>query len=122
MSFIAHDILENLDSMSRSQIDYLPFGAIKVDGAGVTQIYNRTQAQFAGIPPNEAEGRNWFTDVAPCANNRMFFGRFQKGVEAGKLDAEFRYTFTYKLKPTIVSIKMFQSAAGAYWIFVRIPS
>jgi photoactive yellow protein len=63
-------------------------------------------------------GKNFFTQVAPCTNNRLFFGRFKDGVSAGELDTEFNYTFTYKMKPTNVVIRLLRDGSSTNWVFV----
>ena len=55
-----------------------------------------------------AEGKNFFTQVAPCTNNGLFFGTFKKGVAANNLNVSFPYTFTFKMRPTNVKIHMFR--------------
>ena len=60
-----------------------------------------------------AEGRNFFTQVAPCTNNRLMFGKFKDGVSKGELDSEFNYTITYKMKPTNVQIRLYRHAPVA---------
>lgn len=66
-----------------------------------------------------AQGKNFFTEVAPCTNNRLFFGRFKQGVAKGVLDVEFDYTFTYKMRPTNVTIRLYRDGAlRKNWVFV----
>jgi photoactive yellow protein len=46
-------------------------------------------------------------------------GKFKDGVAKGALDTEFNYTFTYKMKPTNVAIRLYRHAAtGTNWVFV----
>jgi len=73
---------------------------------------------MAGVPVPSAMGKNFFTQVAPCTNNRLFFGRFKDGVSAGELDTEFNYTFTYKMKPTNVVIRLLRDGSSTNWVFV----
>ena len=39
-------------------------------------------------------------------------------VAAGSLDAEFNYTFSYKMKPTNVVVKMLRNSDNTNWVFV----
>lgn len=120
MSFVTQEIEGNLASLSRDAANAADFGIVKVDDEGRIDLYNEYEAELAGITPAAAEGRNFFTEVAPCTNNRLFYGRFQNGVAEGELDAEFNYTFTYKLRPTNVAIRLKRDAAsGANFIFVK---
>ncbi len=119
MSFVDAALLNNLDVLGRDQANAAPYGVIKVDDSGVVQLYNKWEADMAGVPVGSAEGKNFFTQVAPCTNNRLVLGRFKEGVAKGELDAEFNYTFTYKMKPTNVGIRMFRhKPSRTNWIFV----
>lgn len=120
MSFVPHDVLSKLGRLSREEADRMPFGVVKVDAAGRIQLYNHYEAQLAGIAASSAEGKNFFTEIAPCTNNKLFFGRFKKGVDQGELDTSFNYTFTYKMKPTNVAIHLkHDKESGSSWVFVQ---
>lgn len=120
MSFVTADIETKLAGLSRADADLADFGIVKVDDEGRIELYNKYESDLAGVTPAAAEGRNFFTEIAPCTNNKLFFGRFQNGVAAGELDAEFNYTFTYKLRPTNVAVHMKRDAStGSNWIFVK---
>jgi photoactive yellow protein len=120
MSFVPNDMLGKLGRISREEADRLPFGVVKVDASGRILLYNHYEAQLAGVAPSTAEGKNFFTEIAPCTNNKLFFGRFKKGIEQGELDAAFSYTFTYKMKPTNVAIQMkHDKETGTNWVFVQ---
>lgn len=119
MSFVPSQFLSLVPAVDRSTADTQPFGVVQVDDAGVIKLYNRWESEMAGVPVAAAEGRNFFTQVAPCTNNRLMFGKFKDGVAKGDLDTEFNYTFTYKMKPTNVQIRMYRHAASATnWVFV----
>lgn len=118
--FVDADVLDDLGGLTRARADALPYGAIKVDEDGTILLYNRYEAELAGIDPADAEGQIFFTEIAPCTNNRLFFGRFQEGMETGELDARFAYTFSYRMDPTLVSIHMRHDAdSDSSWIFVK---
>ena len=53
-SFINENELRNLPSMTRAQLDALEYGAVKVDDAGVIELYNRYEAELANIQPADA--------------------------------------------------------------------
>jgi len=119
MSFVESSLLESLKTLTRDQADSTPYGIVKVDDAGVVQLYNRWESDMAGVAATAAEGKNFFTQVAPCTNNRLFFGRFKEGISKGELDTEFNYTFTYKMRPTNVSIRLFRHhSSRTNWVFV----
>jgi photoactive yellow protein len=85
----------------------------------VVEFYNTYESRLAGVEPSDARGRNFFTQLAPCSNNRIFLGRFKKGVRTGSLDEHFTYTFTYKMRPTLVDIRLYRDEAGNNWVMVR---
>jgi photoactive yellow protein len=119
MSFVPQPFLEQLPTASRALADAQPFGVIQVTDDGTVRLYNRWESDLAGVAPTSAEGRNFFTQVAPCTNNRLVLGKFKDGVAKGALDAEFNYTFTYKMKPTNVAIRLYRHAATrTNWVFV----
>ncbi len=118
--FVPPEIVERVALMSRSQADSADFGVVKVDDSGSIVLYNRYESELAGITPSTAEGRNFFTEVAPCTNNALFFGQFKKGVANGHLNMLFPYTFTYKMKPTNVKVHMFRDEdSKTNWVFVK---
>ena len=119
MSF-ASSVLENLNSLDRSSADSSDFGIVEVDDAGVIKLYNKYESDLASIAPDAAEGKNFFTQVAPCTNNRLFYGRFQEGVKGNDLNAEMDYVFTYKMRPTRVKIHMYRDPReGRNFVFVK---
>ncbi len=120
MSFVSFDLLDNLGDADRPVADAQEYGVVKVDDAGVILMYNKYESELAGIDSRFAEGRNFFTQVAPCTNNRLFFGRFKDGIAKGALDAQFKYTFTYKMRPTPVDVRLYRDGGSATnWVFVK---
>jgi photoactive yellow protein len=119
MSFVPQAVIDGLAALTREQADAQPFGVVQVTDDGTVRLYNRWEATLAGIAPTTAEGRNFFTQVAPCTNNRLVLGKFKDGVQKGALDVEFNYTFTYKMRPTNVALRLYRHAASATnWVFV----
>ncbi|WP_291132466.1 PAS domain-containing protein [Erythrobacter sp.] len=120
MSFVTAEIDSGLATLSREAADAADFGIVKVDDEGKIELYNKYEAELAGVTPAAAEGRNFFTEIAPCTNNKLFHGRFKSGVEADELDTEFNYTFTYKLRPTNVAIRLKRDKESkSNWVFVK---
>jgi len=110
---------ERLRKTSEKHLDQADFGIVRVDDDGAVEFYNRYESRLAGVEPEEAHGKNFFTQLAPCSNNRIFLGRFKKGVRTGSLDERFTYTFTYKMRPTLVDIRLYRDDAGNNWVMVR---
>jgi photoactive yellow protein len=119
-SFVTEDILRRLPSMSRAEVDAQDFGIVKVDDNGNITLYNRYEADLASVEPSAAEGKSFFTQIAPCTNNTLFFGNFKRGVKEGKLNALFPYTFTYRMRPTNVKVHMYRDAnTRTNWVLVK---
>lgn len=117
-SFVPDDVLRRLGSLSQQEADELPFGVIRVDDLGVVEIYNRNQSERGGVSVTSVVGKNFFTQVAPCCNNNLVYGRFKKGVARDELDTVFPYTFTYKMKPTAVQLRLYRcNASKTNWVF-----
>ncbi len=113
------DLGESLRHASEEQLDNAPFGIIQVDDEGTIKFFNQYESELSGMDPEEVTGRNFFTQVAPCTNNRLFRGRFKKGVRRGEMDETFSYTYTYKMRPTLVDIRLCRDEDGNNWITVQ---
>lgn len=118
-TFVPNELFGLLGTLGRTDADACDFGVVKVDDTGRILLYNRAESELTGVAPSTAEGKSFFTQIAPCTNNALFFGTFKKGVAAGALNVCFPYTFTFKMKPTNVKVHMFRDQASATnWIFV----
>jgi photoactive yellow protein len=118
-SFDDDELGEALRTCAEDTLDEAPFGIVKVDDDGIVQFYNRYESKLAGVAPEDAVGRNFFTQLAPCSSNRLFHGRFKKGIRRGTLDERFTYTFTYKMSPTLVQVRMYRDQEGQNWVMIR---
>ena len=119
LDFDNPDIGERLWQVSREELDNADFGIICVDDAGLIRFYNKWESRFADVESENAQGKNFFTQVAPCTRNRIFYGRFKEGVQADSIDESFTYTFTYKMSPVLVDIRMYRDSWQNNWILVR---
>ena len=112
--------LESISRMNESQLDELPFGAIRLDKEGKILSYNATEAKLTGRDPKRVIGRNFFTDVAPCTNVQSFAGRFREGVAKGDMHVIFPYRFDFQMAPRDVTVTLFYSQqTETAWVFVR---
>jgi photoactive yellow protein len=117
--FDDEELGEALRTCSEDTLNEAPFGIVQVDDDGIVQFYNRYESELAGVAPEDAMGRNFFTQLAPCSSNRLFHGRFKSGVRKGALDERFTYTFTYKMSPTLVQVRMYRDQEGQNWVMIR---
>lgn len=119
LAFDDDGVGEELRHLDADALNAAPFGIIRMDDDGVVQFYNRYESNLSGFDPEEAVGTNFFTELAPCSNNPLFLGRFKEGVQAGDLDEHFTYTFTYKMRPTLVDVRLYRDEAGNNWVLIQ---
>jgi photoactive yellow protein len=106
--------------MSEQQLDTLPQGVIQLDAQGTILQYNAYEERIAGLAKKKVIGRNFFKEVAPCTDVKEFYGRFRRGVVAGKLHCKFRYHFSFKENPLDVTVTLFYSDRNrTVWVFVQ---
>jgi photoactive yellow protein len=112
--------LEQITRMTETELDALPFGAIRLDKDGKVLTYNMTESKLTGRDPKRVIGRNFFTEVAPCTNVQTFAGRFHEGVRKGEMHVIFPYRFDFKMAPRDVTVTLFYSKqTESAWVFVR---
>ena len=118
LTFQGDDLDAKLDGASEEELDRADFGIIKIDDDGQILFFNQYESDLSGVDPEDAVGKNFFTEVAPCTNNRLFRGRFKKGLRKNHLDETFTYTYTYRMRPTLVNIHLYRDTRGDNWIMV----
>ena len=110
----------SIDTLSPTELDALPFGAIQLDQAGKILQYNVYESELAGIDKPKAIGKNFFTEIAPCTDVKEFRGHFTEGVAAKKLHVKFRYHFSFKKNPRDVTVTLYYSPmTDSTWVFIR---
>jgi len=119
LSFSDEDLATRAVAAEEDALNQVDFGIIQVDDDGVVQFFNRYESDLSGVPRDQAVGQNFFNELAPCSNNRLFRGRFKDGVRSGRMNEQFTYTYTYKMRPTLVDVRLCRSGSNENWIFVR---
>jgi photoactive yellow protein len=121
LEFDSDDIENIMTKLSPGEIDKLSFGAIRLDASGVILQYNRTEGQLGNVDPKTAIGKNFFTELAPCANTPSFRGAFEHVKHHSTSRTMIEYTFKAAgAQPTKVLIHMKQSIVDdTFWIFVK---
>ena len=119
LSFDADEIGKQLRQAPPAELHDAPFGIVRLDDDGNVTFYNRYESNLSGVPPADALGKNFFNELAPCSNNHLFLGRFREGVANDDLDERFTYTFTYKLRPTLVDIRLYRDREEQNWVLIQ---
>lgn len=117
--FGAQDI-DNILSREPQRAEYLPFGAVMLDRNGTIVKYNKAESVIASRVPEDVIGKNFFSEVAPCAKGKRFHGEFLKFHQTGQINVMFDYKFAYKGANVAVKIHMKAQPDGQHcWLFVK---
>ncbi len=108
--------IEQLSALGDRDLDLLPFGVVGLSSGNVVDVYNRTEAQLAGLPANTVIGREFFISIAQCMNNFMVAQRFEDEAE---LDVELPYVLTFRMRPTRVRLRLIKGAAPLRYILIQ---
>ena len=115
-----HNLSNVIDSLSESELDQLPHGAIQLAIDGTVLKFNAYESKLANLERKKVVGRNFFKDVAPCTDVQEFYGRFREGVAAKNLHVNFRYRFAFRQNPREVTVTLFYSGiTDTVWVFVK---
>lgn len=113
------NLVDTLKAANYDELHKANFGIVQFDSDGKILFYNQYEADLAGISCEEAEGKNFFTEIAPCTNNFMVAQKYVTASEGdADLDETLDYVFTYKLKPTKVTLRML-SQNDNHWLCVE---
>ena len=113
-------LVEGISHMTPAEIDRLPIGVLKLDADGTILSYSDTESRFSGVLRDEALGRNFFTDIAPCTSVSQFRERFSAGVRDGTLNEVMSYVFRFPKRQMRVMLDMRAAREpGQGWVFVR---
>jgi len=116
----SHSEIQDLSKKNQEELDNLEYGVVQVDDTGTIKTFNRYEAELGQVEQSTVIGKNFFTQVAPCTNNRLFLGKFKEGIAANSLDTTIPFVFTYKIRPTSVEVQMFRdSVARTNWVLVK---
>lgn len=120
-SLLPSDTLDLLDEKNDDALNDLPVGLLGLDANGIIRRTNQRALQWPDVTADDSSaliGMNFFQDVAPGANNTLFRGRFNDGVDAGEIDEQFTYTYVSDVAPpTNLSVHLFsRPTQPTYWI------
>jgi photoactive yellow protein len=107
IAFDSPDLLDALEAAALPALDAVPFGVITMDRNGDVIGYNTFESQRAGIDVSRVLGRNFFESVGPCTNNFLIAQRY---LDDPDLDETIDFTFTLRMLPTPVRLRMLARA------------
>ena len=126
VKFDQDDVDAIIATLSQRDLDDLPFGAVNVDASGRIISFNKAEGDIVGVDPKAVIGKNFFTEVAPCANVPEFEGRFRDGVSKGDLHTMFEFEYDFGRAPLTngtrhkVRIHMKKAIVGdTFWILAK---
>jgi photoactive yellow protein len=109
------------ERLSKSQLDELPFGVVRLTADGVVEFYSRREGELSGYAGRPVLGRPFFDSVAPCMNTDSFRGRIEAEQRTGRFDFEFGHTGDFEDPTRILRCRVFSAADGGYWLLMARP-
>jgi len=103
--------IDQLNSANSSSMNAANFGIVKMSHDGKVTEYNDNQAKHTGMSKGAVMGKHFFTQVAPCTNNFLVAQKFEK---SSSLDNKVPYTFTIKMAPTPVELRLLKDGSNQY--------
>ncbi len=115
-----HNLSNVIDSMTESELDQLPHGAIQLSTDGIVLKFNAYESKLANLEKKRVIGKDFFKEEAPCTDVQEFYGRFCTGVVEKNLHVNFRYHFAFRQNPRDVTVTLFYSGiTDTVWVFVK---
>ncbi|QIP15968.1 photoactive yellow protein [Spirosoma aureum] len=114
LTFSDQDLLESLEQQTHEQVEEAPFGLVRMSREGIVVAYGKLESYITGISKEYALGKYYFTQIAPCANNRMIAAKFAQPA----LDEELDYILTYVSEPVKVRLRLLKSPTSRYQYFL----
>ena len=117
------DYLQKADVLTESELDTLPVGMIQLDREGKILKFNQTESTLARVAKEEAIGKSFFDEVAPCTKVQEFHGKFLEGVQSRNLHTMFNYEFKFRdgrRKDVVISM-FYSGSTDTVWVLVQRP-
>ncbi|MDT5061474.1 MAG: hypothetical protein QOH63_1933 [Acidobacteriota bacterium] len=93
-----------IPNLSSEQLDLLPFGLIELDKTGTIVAFNESEERLSLRSKDEVIGKNFFADVAPCADVQDYKGRFDEFLRGSKLSEQFDYIYYFGARAVKVQL------------------
>ena len=120
VTFDTIKLAEAVERLPKEAVDALPFGAIRLDDAGVVTFYSAAEAKLSGYGSRRpALGVSFFVEMAPCMDTPAFRGRIERARAAGKYDLEFGWVGDFADRARELQVRVQPASDGGCWIFIR---
>ncbi|WP_241671151.1 hypothetical protein [Dankookia rubra] len=93
--------------------DRPPYGAIRVDQAGIVQADSGAERRLSGSGQQPRLGLDFLAGVAPCMDHPRFRGRLEAALAGGWLDLEFGWTGDFA--DAARSVRVRSASGGGCW-------
>jgi photoactive yellow protein len=122
---LSEDTRQRLPEMDPEALNALPVGLFRVDDRGVVRWASDRALRWPDVTadsPDALVGTHFFEDVAPAAASAPFRGRFAEGVEAGRMDERFVYTYVgAQASATNLRVHLYSVPdQSAHWIVFQV--
>ncbi len=99
-------VQQDTPKLDFATLDLLPYGIIVVNAQGMVLYYNAREEEIAKRRSEDVTGKNFFTEIAPCAQIQEFYGRFRETMQNEGGVANFRFKFPFPERPRDVEISL----------------
>jgi len=122
LQFDSRDLARQVEALGESEIDALPFGAIRLDDTGAVTFFSKAERDLSGYGARPTVGKIFFTDIAPCMSNESFRGRIEAARARGTLDIAFSWVGDFADRQREMRVRIQSASDGGVWIFMRRPA
>lgn len=105
--------------MSDAELEALPYGAIRLNREGEVLSVNQTETNMSGASADTYLGRNFFSQVAPCADVKAFAGRFKEFLNSNRRLKEFNFLYRFAAGNIAVRVIFVRDTGGALLIISK---
>lgn len=118
-AFDQQDLVRAVEALPVQALDDLPYGAIRLDAAGVVRIYSGAERRLSGSGDRQRLGLDFFREVAPCMDSPRYRGRIERAMAEGRLDIEFGWTGDFADAERSLRVRVLSATGGGCWIFMQ---
>lgn len=114
--------LRRLDQMTDEALNDLSVGALRLGDEGTIEYANDAALQLPGLDDDRSslQGASLF-QLVPSTSNTLFLNPFREGVEAGRMDTCFPYTFVSpNAAPAAFVVHLYRAGPSkANWLLIE---